>query len=91
MKKIIKVISLFLIIVVFSEVSYASEYLNNVEFTQKRMDENITWSGKEWITDKYPPQISKNAMEFTDIEENKTVKNRLQNSRYIYVWTETII
>ena len=87
MKKIIKVISLFLIIVVFSEVSYASEYLNNVEFTQKRMDENITWSGKEWITDKYPPQISKNAMEFTDIEENKTVKNRLQNSRYIYVWT----
>ena len=29
MKKIIKVISLFLIIVVFGEVSYASEYLNN--------------------------------------------------------------
>ena len=87
MKKIIKVISLFLIIVVFGEVSYASEYLNNVEFTQKRMDENITWSGKEWITDKYPPRISKNAIEFTDIEENKAVKNRLQNSRYIYVWT----
>ena len=87
MKKIIKVISLFLIIVVFGEVSYASEYLNNVEFTQKRMDENITWSGREWITDKYPPRISKNAIEFTDIEENKAVKNRLQNSRYIYVWT----
>ena len=49
--------------------SYASEYLNNVEFTQKRMDENITWSGREWITDKYPPRISKNAIEFTDIEE----------------------
>ena len=59
MKKIIKVISLFLIIVVFGEVSYASEYLNNVEFTQKRMDENITWSGREWITDKYPPQIGR--------------------------------
>lgn len=84
MKKLIKVISLFLIIVVFGEVSYASEYLNSVEFTQKRMDENITWSGKEWITDKYLSQISKNAIEFTDIEENKTVKNKLQNSRYIY-------
>ncbi len=45
MKKIIKVISLFLIIVVFGEVSYASEYLNNVEFTQKTYGRkyNMEW------------------------------------------------
>ncbi len=30
---------------------------------------------------KYPPRISKNAIEFTDIEKNKAVKNRLQISR----------
>ena len=50
MKKIIKAITLFLIIAIFSEVSYAAEYLNSVEFNRKRMDENIIWSGKEWIT-----------------------------------------
>ena len=88
MKKIIKVISLFLIIVVFGEVSYASEYLNNVEFTQKRMDENIIWSGKEWITDTYPPKISQDATEFMSVEENEDVKEELKNYRYIYVWTE---
>lgn len=49
MKKIIKAIILFLIIAIFSEVSYAAEYLNSVEFNRKRMDENIIWSGKEWL------------------------------------------
>ena len=37
MKKIIKVISLFLIIVVFGEVSYASEYLNKSAFLNGQM------------------------------------------------------
>ena len=32
MKKIIKAITLFLLIAIFGEVSYAAEYLNSVEF-----------------------------------------------------------
>ena len=58
MKKIIKAITLFLIIAIFCEVSYAAEYLNSVEFTEKYMNNDVTWSGKEWITDSYPPKIS---------------------------------
>ena len=34
MKKIIKAIILFLIIAIFSEVSYAAEYLNSVDLTE---------------------------------------------------------
>ena len=86
MKKIIKAIILFLIIAIFSEVSYAAEYLNSVEFNRKRMDENIIWSGKEWITDTYPPKISQDATEFMSVEENEDVKEELKNYRYIYVW-----
>ena len=66
MKKIIKAITLFLIIAIFSEVSYAAEYLNSVEFNRKRMDENIIWSGKEWITTSYPPKISQDGTDFTE-------------------------
>ena len=87
MKKIINAITLFLIIAIFSEVSYAAEYLNSVEFNRKRMDENIIWSGKEWITDTYPPKISQDATEFMSVEENEDVKEELKNYRYIYVWT----
>ena len=44
-----------------------AEYLNSVEFTRKRMDENITWSGKEWITDFISSRKSlQDATEFTD-------------------------
>ena len=52
------------------------------------MDENIIWSGKEWITDTYPPKISQDATEFMSVEENEDVKEELKNYRYIYVWTE---
>ena len=41
MKKIIKAITLFLIIVVFGEVSYAAEYLNSVEFNEKYMNNTL--------------------------------------------------
>ena len=71
MKKIIKAITLFLIIAIFSEVSYAAEYLNSVEFNEKYMNNNVMWSGKEWITDSYPPKISQDATEFMSVEENE--------------------
>ena len=88
MKKIIKAITLFLIIAIFGEVSYAAEYLNSVEFTEKYMNNDVMWSGREWITDTYPPKISQDATEFMSVEENEDVKEELKNYRYIYVWTE---
>ena len=45
MKKIIKAITLFLIIAIFSEVSYAAEYLNSVEFNRKH---NMEWQRMDY-------------------------------------------
>ncbi len=87
MKKIIKAITLFVIIAIFSEVSYAAEYLNSVEFNRKRMDENIIWSGKEWITDTYPPKISQDGTNFTKMDGNEEIPDIMKFSRYMYVWT----
>ena len=44
MKKKIKAITLFLIIAIYSEVSYAAEYLNSVELTEKYMNNNVMWN-----------------------------------------------
>ena len=87
MKKFIKVISLFLIIVVFGEVSYAAEYLNSVEFNEKYMNNNVMWSGKEWITDSYPPKISQDGTDFTEIEGNKEIPDIMKFGSYKYIWT----
>ncbi len=87
MKKIIKAITLFLLIAIFGEVSYAAEYLNSVEFTEKYMNNDVMWSGREWITDTYPPKISQDATEFMSVEENEDVKEELKNYCYNYLWT----
>ena len=71
----------------FGEVSHGAEYLKSVEFTEKNIAKNITWSGKEWITDTYPPKISQNSVDFVKTDENENVKTELKNYRYIYVWT----
>ena len=89
MKKIIKAITLFVIIAIFIEVSYAAEYLNSVEFNRKHMDENIIWSGKEWITTSYPPKISQDGTDFTEVEGNEEIPNIMKFGQfgYKYVWT----
>ena len=89
MKKIIKAITLFLIIAIFSEVSYAAEYLNSVEFNEKYMNNNVMWSGKEWITDTYPPKISQDGTDFTEVEGNEEIPNIMKFGQfgYKYVWT----
>ena len=61
--------------------------INSVEFNEKYMNNNVMWSGKEWITDSYPPKISQDVTEFMSVEENEDVKEELKNYRYIYVWT----
>ena len=91
MKKIIKAITLFLLIAIFGEVSYAAEYLNSVEFTEKYMNNDVMWSGREWITDTYPPKISQDATEFMSVEENEDVKEELKNYCIIMCGRETII
>ena len=89
MKKIIKAITLFVIIAIFSEVSYAAEYLNSVEFNEKYMNNNVMWSGKEWITDTYPSKISQDRTDFTEVEGNEEIPNIMKFGQfgYKYVWT----
>ena len=89
MKKIIKAITLFLIIAIFSEVSYAAECLNSGEFNEKYMNNNVMWSGKEWITDTYPPKISQDGTDFTEVEGNEEIPNIMKFGQfgYKYVWT----
>ncbi len=87
MNKLLKIIVVLVIMATFGEVSHGAEYLKSVEFTEKNIAKNITWSGKEWITDTYPPKISQNSVDFVKTEENENVKTELKNYRYIYVWT----
>ena len=51
------------------------------------MNNDVMWSGREWITDTYPPKISQDATEFMSVEENEDVKEELKNYCYNYVWT----
>lgn len=87
MKKIIKIITMFIILVLLCETSYAAEYLNSVEFTEKCVNDRVMWSGREWITDTYPPKTSQDAVEFIEVEESEEIKTELKNYHYIYVWT----
>lgn len=88
MKKIIKIITMFIILVLLCETSYAAEYLNSVEFTEKSVNDTAMWSGREWITDRYPPKISQDGIEFTEVEGNEEVPEILKfGGNYKYVWT----
>ena len=39
------------------------------------MNNDVTWSGKEWITDTYPPKISQDGTDFTEVEGNEETSN----------------
>ena len=80
-------IVLFAIILLFCETSYGAEYLNSVEFTEKKVNDTVMWSGREWITDTYPPKISQDAVEFIEVESSEEIKTELKNYHYNYVWT----
>ncbi len=72
----------------FCEVSYGAEYLNSVEFTEKNVNDAVMWSGKEWITDTYPPKISEDGVQFTAVEGNEEIPEILKfGGSYKYVWT----
>ena len=73
MKKLIKIITLFVIMIFFCEVSYGAEYLNSVEFIEKHVNDTVMWSGKEWITDTYPPKISEDGVKFTEVEGSEEI------------------
>ena len=81
-------IMLFVIMALFCEVSHGAEYLNSVEFTEKSVRETVMWSGKEWITDAYPPKISEDGVEFTEVDGNEEIPQILKfGGHYKYVWT----
>ena len=50
-------------------------------------NEDIVWSGKEWITQKYPPQISTDGVNFTEVAGSDEVKVVLGSRVYTYYWT----
>lgn len=37
MKKLIEIVTIFVVVIILGEVSYGAEYLDNVEFIQKSM------------------------------------------------------
>ena len=50
------------------------------------MNNNVMWSGKEWITDSYPPKISQDVTEFMSVEENERRQGRTKElSLYLCV------
>ena len=86
MKKILALV--LIIMALFCEVSYGAEYLNGVEFKETSIyDDDIMWSGREWVTDEYPPKISQDAVEFTEIEGSEEAKTVLQGKHFTYLWT----
>ena len=52
-----------------------------------RENEDIVWSGKEWITKKYPPQVSTDGVNFTEVAGSDEVKAVLGSRVYTYYWT----
>ena len=51
------------------------------------MNNNVMWSGKEWITDTYPPKISQDGTDFTEVEGNEEIPNIMKFGHCKYVWT----
>ena len=46
------------------------------------MDENIIWSGKEWITTSYPPKISQDGTDFSDVDGNEEIPNFMKFGQF---------
>ncbi len=84
MKKIIKAITLFLIIAIFSEVSYAAEYLNSVEFNEKYMNNNVMWAAKNGLRIHTHRKISQDGTDFTEVEGNEEIPNIMKFGQFGY-------
>ena len=52
-----------------------------------RENEDIVWSGKEWITKKYPPQISTDGVNFTEVTGSEELKEVFFSRDVAYYWT----
>lgn len=88
MKRIIAVITLCIITTMLCTAAYAAEYIDGIEFTEVKIQSwQANWSGKENITDKYPPQISVEDVNFTEVIGSDDVKKALNQASYAYVWT----
>lgn len=71
------------------KISCGAEYIDSVKFEEVKLDSSVIWSGREWLTNIYPPQVSRDAIEFTNINGTEEVKSELKNSEYTYLWTGT--
>ena len=54
---------------------------------QYDVNEDIIWSGKEWITKSYPPQISTDGVNFTEVTGSEELKEVFFSRDVAYYWT----
>lgn len=88
MKKLIRIITLCVIMTMLCATAYATEYIDGIEFDEVKIQSwQANWSGKENITDQYPPQISVEDVNFTEVIGSDDVKKALNQASYAYVWT----
>ncbi|MDO5398670.1 MAG: copper amine oxidase N-terminal domain-containing protein, partial [bacterium] len=90
MKRIVSILILFSII--FSVFNIASGNNDSyIDLNRSSIDldnkDNIMWTGKEWITTTYPPSISADKTNFTEMPGNSEVKSILKNFSVGYLWT----
>ena len=48
---------------------------------------DIIWSGKEWITPKYPPEVSSDGVSFEKLDGSEELKNSFKDNSVEYFWT----
>lgn len=92
MKSRASLIISFIIIFMFSQITMANNELDIQisEISEREAVENIknvSWDGKEWITNEYPPRISEDGINFTEITGTEQVKSLLKNYSVGYLWT----
>ena len=54
---------------------------------QYDVNKDIIWSGKEWITKRYPPQISTDGVNFTEVTGSEELKEIFFGRDVAYYWT----
>lgn len=89
-----KVIVLFIICInVFCSIlGFANEdniVLTTIDIVSDDINFNsdIIWSGKEWISTKYPPKVSSDGINFTELEGGEEIKDIFKDNSVEFFWT----
>ena len=83
-----KIVLILCILLCCSSACYADIQVDLSSTTEKYdVDSNVVWSGKEWITTKYPPEISGDGESFTLVDGSKEIENEVLSRTVTYFWT----